>query len=97
MYIDFIKQKENENYVWYKFETSVIDANSSNNSIKMVYGIFYFDKISDTNSESLKIVEDESDEFLVKSRRIRLACLRTMYDCKQANEYPEKISKAFGG
>jgi len=94
MYIKLIKKNEDKVFVWYKFETNI---NTSEGEPKTVYGLVKFNKIEETNMDSLEMIKEETDDLYHNYKRIKNCILFLLYQCKKNNEYPNKDEGAFGG
>jgi len=94
MYVLLTKKKEDAHFVWYIFYTKI---DTPYEDSKTVYGLIKFNKIEETNIDSLEIIKEESDNLYDNYKRIKRHCIYLMCKCKTSNEYPSEIQGAFGG
>ena len=54
MYIKLVKKQENNDFIWYQFET---DINTTEGISKTVFGLVKFNKIEETNMDSVNFIK----------------------------------------
>lgn len=99
MSIPMTKQKETSQFVWYKFEITIVDA-SKKPDISYHYGVFKFNKNSNYKKDSLnnmiEIIKKETDQILWDNQKILIKCLVKMIECQKQKSYPNKVHYACG-
>jgi len=96
MYINLDKLKENDIFVWYKFEMPVIDLNNLKAPNKLKFGVCKFNKLDSIPGKSIEFIKEESDEYFWNNSNILMKCLLKMVQCKKNNKYPERLQYASG-
>ena len=96
------KQKENIDWVWYKFELNVevgtYLSKSGNLRYKFEprYGLFKFKKTGEITNDSFEFIKDETEPIFLQDKKIKerisYACLSKMFQCKRENIFPDKVS-----
>lgn len=103
MYIKMQKIDENHNFVFYKFETSVLTGNTVLdargrilNEVAKKSGVFKFNKIDDKKEDSIVMIEDQTDPILLANKNIKFACLYKMNKCKSKKFFDDIVEYASG-
>jgi len=106
--IFLIKQKENNDFVWYKFEVEFeskecfIDKLGRKTHIwKPHFGVIKFQKTGKLEETKYEVIKSETDAIFFKLtdknwKRIIWGCLYALMKCKRQNKYPEKIGYQCG-
>ena len=101
IYLKMTKYMEDENYVWYKFESDVpvgvfIDSKGRKiNKLETKYGLFRFNKKDNKNLErSLNMIEEQTDVFFLSNPKLKAICLLKMLECLNKNDFCKIIEWA---
>ena len=98
------KQKEDNDFVWYKFETTLTFKNlyaydekgRKYRKSKKIHGIFRFRKKGPLEDESFKVIEEDTDPVFLGNQRVRnrlcYIIYVTMKKHHKYNKYPEITS-----
>jgi hypothetical protein len=93
------KIKEDEIFVWYKFN---VDVYIMDKPREIRYGVFRFNKkrCIETTSENYKdviqIIKEDTNPIFWDSQIILIKCLSRMLECKKREKYPDKEMYASG-
>jgi hypothetical protein len=104
--IDLEKQKENIDYIWYRFKVSdltdeyaVSSTGRKKSIIKYRYGIIKFQKTGTLEKTTYEILTEETDKKLLLDpafEHIVWGCLYMLVRCKRNNVYPESMAYQCG-
>ncbi len=103
MYVTMYKQKEDENFVWYKFEKSIcigkyIDEKGRKlNKFEKKYGLFKFNKkIKNPKTNAIEIIKNKTDKHFWNDRRTLMMCWVKMIQCKKEGSFHNTVTFASG-
>ena len=103
MCIPLNKQKENDNFVWYKFEIQIKESNKE--EFEKRYGIFKFKKDKDVYQKIvagespenfISLIEEETDPIFLSDTRILAKCLVKMIECIKNKDFTDTLLYASG-
>jgi hypothetical protein len=96
------KQKENQDFVWYKFNVNVLSnkcvitkKSEKTSADEYRHGVIKFQKTNTIEKTAYEIIKDETDKDLLHNpnfKDIIWACLYALFQCKRKRSYPDKTS-----